>query len=164
MPVRKGSEEYLDSEKYQIRRRNFQAADSLTEIIARLNGIRRDHRALQFDRGLEFHETDNEQLICYSKRAPDDGAQGGPGATDPILVIVNLDPVNMQHGHITLPVTEWKVEPHTIIEAHDLISDETYMWAGASNYIRLEPGGAHVISLRYSQVDPPIPETAAAHG
>ena len=156
VPVREGSEEYLDSEKYQLRPRNFQVADSLAETIARLNTIRRNHRALQFDRGLEFHETDNPQLICYSKRAP--------GGTDPILVVVNLDPVNMQHGHITLPLTEWKVEPGSAIEAHDLLWDETYTWLGEKNYVRLDPGSrvAHVIALKLQPIDPEK-LAAAAH-
>jgi starch synthase (maltosyl-transferring) len=142
LPVREGSEEYLDSEKYQIRPRDFEAADSLAETIAAVNAIRRAHPALQFDRGLEFHETDNDQLICYTKRAPD--------GTDPILVVVNLDPANMQHGHIKLPLADWKIEPGTIVEAHDLLSDETYLWRDESTYVRLDPQTrvAHIIAVR----------------
>jgi starch synthase (maltosyl-transferring) len=142
VPVREGSEEYLDSEKYQLRPRDFTAADSLAGTIAQLNAIRRAHPALQFDRGLEFHETDNDQLICYSKRTP--------GGADPILVVVNLDPLNMQHGHITLPLVDWKIEPGTVIEAHDLLSDETYMWRDERTYVRLDPQTrvAHVLAVR----------------
>src|SRR5215471_16294550 len=91
-PVKPGSEEYLDSEKYQIKPRDFDSPASLAKLIARVNRIRRDHPALQFDWQLAFHETDNAQLICYTKRAPD--------GSDPILVVVNLDPFHMQHGHI----------------------------------------------------------------
>ncbi len=153
VPVREGSEEYLDSEKYQLRPRDFSAAGSLRDTIARLNAIRRAHPALQFDRGLEFHETDNDQLICYSKRAP--------GGADPILVVVNLDPVNMQHGHITLPLAGWKIEPGTVVEAHDLLSDEIYMWRDEQTYVRLDPRTrvAHVIEWRRSPIAnlrPPI--------
>jgi starch synthase (maltosyl-transferring) len=146
IPVRPGSEEYLDSEKYQITARDFDRADSLAPLVARINGIRRAHRSLQFDHGLEFHETDNDQLICYSKRAPD--------GSDPILVVVNLDPVNMQHGHITLPLVAWKVPRDASIEAEDLLSGETYVWRGEKNYVRLDPQArvAHVIALRL----PPI--------
>jgi starch synthase (maltosyl-transferring) len=142
VPVREGSEEYLDSEKYQIRPRDFQAADSMAETIARLNAIRRAHPALQFDRGLAFHQTDNEQIICYSKQSPD--------GADRVLVVVNLDPAHMQHGHVRLPLAEWKIEPGSVIEAHDLLSDETYMWQGEANYVRLDPESrvAHVIALR----------------
>jgi starch synthase (maltosyl-transferring) len=153
-PVRPGSEEYLDSEKYQIKVRDFTRADSLAELIARVNAIRRAHRSLQFDRGLRFHETDNDQLICYSKRAPLDSAGGGPlddargrPAGAPILVVVNLDPFNMQHGHIRLPLADWGLEADAGVEAHDLLSGETYMWRGEWNYVRLDPPSrvAHVI-------------------
>jgi len=142
-PVRPGSEEYLDSEKYEIKIRDYERADSLAELVARINAIRREHPSLQFDRGLAFHETDNPQLICYRKRAPD--------GSDPILVVVNLDPFNMQHGHIHLPLAEWKFPPDTDIEAHDLLSDETYFWRGESNYVRLDPQVrvAHVIAVRH---------------
>jgi starch synthase (maltosyl-transferring) len=87
--VREGSEEYLDSEKYQIRTRNFRDAGSLAELIARINAIRRDHPALHQDWNLAFHSTDNVELLAYSKRSMD--------GTDLVLVVVNLDPVNMQH-------------------------------------------------------------------
>ena len=70
-------------------------------------------------------------MICYSKRAPD--------GSDPILVVVNLDPVNMQQGHITLPLVAWKVPLDASIEAEDLLSDETYVWRGENNYVRLDP-------------------------
>jgi starch synthase (maltosyl-transferring) len=146
VPVRESSEEYLDSEKYEIRWRDFAAAESLADTIAQLNAIRRAHPSLQFDRGLEFHETDNDQLICYSKRAPD--------GTDPILVVVNLDPFKMQHGHIKLPLVDWKIEPGTVIEARDLLSDETYMWGDEWTYVRLDPQTrvAHVIEWRLAPI------------
>ncbi len=146
VPAREDSEEYLDSEKYQIRPRNFDAVDSLAETIAKINAIRRAHPSLQFDRGLEFHETDNDQLICYTKRAPD--------GTDPILVVVNLDPVYMQQGHIKLPLADWMIPPDAVIEAHDLLSDETYMWRDEWTYVRLDPQTrvAHVIEWRLSPI------------
>src|SRR5262245_39612815 len=142
VPAKAGSEEYLNSEKYEIRPRDFGRRDSLAELIARINAIRHGHRALQFDRGLQFHETDNDQLICYSKRTPE--------GTDPILVVVNLDPHNMQHGHIKLPLHDWKLPLDSEVEAHDLLSDETYVWRGEWNYVRLDPQTrvAHVIALR----------------
>jgi starch synthase (maltosyl-transferring) len=142
-PVRPGSEEYFDSEKYQIKIRDFSRSDSLAELIARLNGIRRAHAALQFDQGLRFHETDNPQLLCYSKRAPD--------GTDPVLVVVNLDPFRMQHGHIRLPLADWRVPLDGPVEARDLLSGETYLWHGEWNYVRLDPPArvAHVIALAF---------------
>jgi starch synthase (maltosyl-transferring) len=138
-PVKPGSEEYLDSEKYQIRTRDFARPDSLAELIARVNGIRREYAALQFDHGLRFHETDNEQLICYSKRAPFERAQARPNAGDAILVVVNLDPFNMQHGHVRLPLADWNLPPHARVEAHDLLAGETYQWRGDWNYVRFDP-------------------------
>ena len=142
VPVRPGSEEYLDSEKYQIRPRNFDVADSLAELIARVNGIRREHPSLQFDHGLEFHATDNPQLICYSKRTP--------GGADPILVVVNLDPFNMQHGYVKLPLVAWKLPADALVQAADLLSNETYTWRGEWNYVRLDPqvNVAHVLALQ----------------
>ena len=142
-PVRPGSEEYLDSEKYQIRVRDYGRGGDLAELIARVNDIRRSHAALQYDHGLQFHETDNDQLLCYSKRAPD--------GTDPILVVVNLDPFNMQHGNIKLPLANWGIPLDGAVEARDLLSGETYMWRGEWNYVRLDPPGrvAHVIALAF---------------
>jgi starch synthase (maltosyl-transferring) len=142
-PLRPGSEEYLDSEKYQIRVRDYGGGDNLAELIARINDIRRSHAALQYDHGLQFHETDNEQLLCYSKRAPD--------GTDPILVIVNLDPFNMQHGNIRLPLADWGIPLDGAVKARDLLSGETYMWRGEWNYVRLDPPArvAHVIALAF---------------
>jgi starch synthase (maltosyl-transferring) len=141
VPVRPGSEEYLDSEKYEIHPRDFDRPDSLAELIARVNGIRREHPSLQFDRGLAFHETDNPHLICYSKRTP--------GGEDPILVVVNLDPFNMQHGYVKLPLIEWGLPPDAVTEAADLLSDETYVWRGESNYVRLDPQVrvAHILAI-----------------
>src|SRR6185503_14214213 len=90
-----GSEEYLDSEKYQLRRRDVEAPGSLRELVARVNRIRREHPALQTDRGLELHPTDNEQLLCFSKRTPD--------GADVVVVVVSLDPHHPQSGWVTVP-------------------------------------------------------------
>jgi starch synthase (maltosyl-transferring) len=138
-PVGPGSEEYLDSEKYQIKVRDYARPDSLAQLIERLNGIRRTHPALQWNHTLRFHETDNEQLLCYSKRTPADG--------DPVLVVVNLDPLHMQHGHLRLPLADWNQASDASITAHDLLSGETYSWRGEWNYVRLDPPArvAHVI-------------------
>jgi starch synthase (maltosyl-transferring) len=141
VPVRPGSEEYHDSEKYQIRPRNFDRADSLSELIREVNAIRAAHPALHGDWTLAFHPTDNDQLISYSKRTPD--------GSDLILVVANLDPVNMQHGWITLPLDRWKVSPTAAIEAVDLLSNERYYWRGERNYVRLDPQlrVAHILQL-----------------
>jgi starch synthase (maltosyl-transferring) len=130
--VRPGSEEYLDSEKYQYRHWDWDAPGNLREFIARVNGIRRDHPALRADWGLRFHATDNDQLLCYSKQSAD--------AQDGLLVVVNLDPHYMQHGWIQPPLADWGLPPTGGCEAHDLLSGETYYWMGEWNYVRLDPG------------------------
>ncbi|HVL67887.1 MAG TPA: alpha-1,4-glucan--maltose-1-phosphate maltosyltransferase [Vicinamibacterales bacterium] len=142
VPVRPGSEEYLDSEKYQIRVRNFDDPHSLSELIARVNGIRRAHPALQRDWGLRFHATDNPQLICYSKRSTD--------GADLVLMVVNLDPFNMQHGFVQLPLADWGLSPSSTIEVTDLLWNERYFWRGEWNYVRLDPQArpAHVLAVQ----------------
>jgi starch synthase (maltosyl-transferring) len=154
VPLREGSEEYLDSEKYQIRARNYQQAGSLAEMIGRVNGVRRDHPALQHDRGLAFHATDNVELIAYSKRSLD--------GRDLILVVVNLDPSNMQHGFVQLPLVAWGLTPHSAVEVLDLLSGERYFWRGEWNYVRLDPEDrvAHILQV---QLDAG-PEGATRHG
>jgi starch synthase (maltosyl-transferring) len=141
VPVREGSEEYLDSEKYQIRHRNYRDAGSLAELIGRINGIRRDHPALQHDWGLAFHATDNTELLAYSKRSSD--------GRDLVLVVVNVDPTNMQHGFVQLPLVDWGLTPHSTIEVLDLLSGERYFWRGEWNYVRLDPQDrvAHVLHV-----------------
>jgi starch synthase (maltosyl-transferring) len=142
VPVREGSEEYLDSEKYQIRHRDYQHTASLAELIGQINAIRRDHPALQHDWGLSFLQTDNPELIAYTKRSAD--------GRDTVLVVVNLDPFNMQHGFVQLPLAAWGATPHQTIEVHDLLSDEHYFWRGEWNYVRLDPQSrvAHILHVQ----------------
>ncbi len=155
-PVRPGSEEYLDSEKYQIKPRDFEQAHSLSELIARVNAIRREHPALQRDWGLRFHDTDNPQLICYSKRSVD--------GADLVLMVVNLDPFNMQHGFVQLPLAEWGVPPHGTVEVVDLLSAEHYYWRGEWNYVRLDPQAQVAHILRVLRTSPLPPEPAEPGG
>jgi starch synthase (maltosyl-transferring) len=154
-PVRPGSEEYLDSEKYQIRTRDFDQPNSLAELIGRINAIRREHPAFHRDRGLRFHATDNPKIICYSKRSVD--------GSDLVLVAVNLDPHHMQHGFVQLPLTEWGLPLDASIQVVDLISDERYYWRGEWNYVRLDPEArvGHILHVQLAslppQDDPPQP-------
>ena len=151
VPVRPGSEEYLDSEKYQIRVRRLDDPNSLAELIGRVNEIRREHPALQRDRGLRFHPTDNPQLICYSKRSED--------GSDLMLMVVNLDPANMQHGFVQLPLTEWGIGAETTVELADGLSGERYFWRGEWNYVRLDPQAraAHILAVHLPSALPPEP-------
>jgi starch synthase (maltosyl-transferring) len=148
VPVKPGSEEYLDSEKYQIRLRNYADPNSLAEMVGRINTIRREHPALQRDRGLRFHDTDNAQIICYSKRSPD--------GSDLVLVVVNLDPRHMQHGFIRLPLSDWGLPDYATVEVFDLISMERYYWRGEWNYVRLDPQArvGHVLQVRVESLPP----------
>ena len=149
VPVRAGSEEYLDSEKYQIRVRDVDQPNSLAELIRRVNLIRREHPALQRDRGLRFHDTDNPHLVCYSKRSID--------GTDLLLVVVNLDPHHMQHGFVRLPLTDWGLPPEAPVELLDLLWNERYYWRGEWNYVRLDPESraGHVLHVQLASPLPP---------
>jgi starch synthase (maltosyl-transferring) len=152
VPVRPGSEEYFDSEKYQIRVRDFTRADNLSELIAQVNQIRHEHPALQRDWGLSFHPTDNPQLLCYSKRSED--------GRDLLLMVVNIDPFHMQHGHIELPLAAWRLNPDSTTHVTDLLSNERYHWRGSRNYVRLDPE-ARVAHILLVQLDEPLaPEPA----
>ena len=123
--LRPGSEEYADSEKYQFRKWDWDRPGNIRELISRVNGIRRAHPALQFDRTLRFHATDNRDIIAYSKTAPD--------GTDPLLMIVNLDPRRMQHGLVDVPVDE------DSFVVRDLLDGSSYTWHRGWNYVRFDP-------------------------
>jgi starch synthase (maltosyl-transferring) len=140
-PVRAGSEEYLDSEKYQIRHRNWNQPGNLNDLIATVNRIRREHPALQWNDTLRFCETDNPHLIAYTKTAPH--------ADDVLLVAINLDPHFMQHGHVRVPpelIGAQDAEPFT---ARDLLTGTPYVWTAEWNYVRLDPGTnqGHILKL-----------------
>jgi starch synthase (maltosyl-transferring) len=137
-----GSEEYLDSEKYQIRQWDLERRDSLKDLITRINHIRRDNAALQADWSLRFHDIDNEELIAYSKRSED-----GENA---VLIVVNLDPHHVQRGWVHIPLEEFGMHPHQPYQMHDLISDARYLWSGPRNYVELDPAAvpAHIFLLR----------------
>ena len=148
VPVRPGSEEYLDSEKYQIKLRNFEQPGSLAPLIGRINRIRREHPALQRDWGLRFHATDNPELICYSKRSED--------GRDLLVMVVNLDPFHMQHGFVELALSDWGLPPDSPIQVRDLVTNERYHWRGGRNYVRLDPQAsvAHILLVELQQ---PLP-------
>ncbi|MDH3671095.1 MAG: alpha-1,4-glucan--maltose-1-phosphate maltosyltransferase [Gammaproteobacteria bacterium] len=137
-----GSEEYLDSEKYQIRVWDLDRSDSLRDLIARVNRIRRENPALHSDWSLRFHPVDNEQLICYSKSTED--------LNNIIVAVVNLDPHHTQSGSVELPMDTFGLDPQQPYQVHDLISDARYMWNGARNYVELNPDvmPAHIFRLR----------------
>ncbi len=126
-----GSEEYRDSEKYQLRHWDFDRPDSLWPLIARVNRIRRDNAALQADRGLAFCAIDNDQLIGYVKH--------DQAAENVILTVVNLDPHNTQSGWLHLDLPTLALDTERPYQVHDLLTDQRYQWRGADNFVRLDP-------------------------
>ncbi|MGP9018449.1 alpha-1,4-glucan--maltose-1-phosphate maltosyltransferase [Streptomyces sp. BR1] len=143
--LRDGSEEYLHSEKYELRPRDWAAAErdgrSIAPLITALNRIRRHHPALRRLRSVRFHATDNDAVIAYSKRS----------GADTVLVVANLDPHHTQEATVSLDMPELGLEWHETVPVRDELTGETYHW-GRADYVRLEPGRApaHVLALRPS--------------
>ena len=140
--LRAGSEEYLDSEKYQIRHWDIGRPDSLKGMIGRINQIRKENPALQSDWSLRFHAVDNDQMIVYSKTSQD--------LSNIIVVVVNLDPYYTQSGWVDLPLEAFGLDPHQSYQMHDLLSDARYLWHGPHNYVELNPARmpAHIFRVR----------------
>ncbi|HEY8797895.1 MAG TPA: alpha-1,4-glucan--maltose-1-phosphate maltosyltransferase [Candidatus Dormibacteraeota bacterium] len=136
-----GSEEYVDSEKYQLRSWNIDSPDSLREMITLVNEIRRENVALQSDRGLRFHTTENESLIAYTKSTTD--------LADVVLTVVNLDPHHTQAGMVTLPLKDLGLDTDKSYQAHELLSGARYMWNGARNYVEINPHAAPAQIFRF---------------
>jgi len=140
VPREPGSEEYADSEKYQLRHWDLDHPESLRWLIARINTIRRENPALQSDWSLRFLDTDNEQLIAYYKATAD--------RSNIILTIVNLDPHHTHAGWLELDRLALGLEDETPYQMHDLLTDVRYLWQGPRNYVELEAGMAHIFRVR----------------
>jgi starch synthase (maltosyl-transferring) len=128
VPALAGSEEYLDSEKYEVKQRRLDG--ELLPLVRRLNEIRREHAALQRLENVRFLETENEQLIAYAK--------------DDVLVVVNLDPRRAQEGVTVVPAA---LGLPPAFAARDLLTEDDHAWRIGRNYVRLDPGGAHVLHV-----------------
>jgi starch synthase (maltosyl-transferring) len=141
-PREPGSEEYLDSEKYQLRHWDLGRADSLRGYIAALNRIRRENPALQADHSLRFFPTDNDQLLAYAKQTADRSNQ--------IVCVVNLNPHHTHSGWVALDLDWLGVEQDKPYQVHDLLSGARFLWTGARNYVQLDPqrSPAHVFRVR----------------
>ncbi|MEP6702916.1 MAG: maltotransferase domain-containing protein, partial [Betaproteobacteria bacterium] len=135
------SEEYRDSEKYQLRHWDLERPESLAPVIARINRIRRDNRALHANESLRFVHCDNPLLIGYTKHTEDRG--------NIILTVVNLDPRNTQSGWIEFDPALLDGNQDTY-QMHDLLSDQRFLWQGARGFVVLDPSHApaHVFRLR----------------
>ncbi len=129
VPVREGSEEYLHSEKYEIRAREWDAPGNINDDIRSLNRLRRAHPALRQLPNLRFHPTENEQMLCYEKWS----------GSDHILCVVNLDPHAPQEGMVHVPIDVLGIGEDEWYEVEDLLSGERYTWRGVRNYVRLDP-------------------------
>lgn len=138
----RGTEEYLDSEKYQVRAWDWDRPGNIKALVARVNQIRRENPALHANDRLRFYTTDNDQLICYAKTTED--------LSNIILVAVNLDPHHLQHGWVEVPIDELGIAPGEPYQLHDLISGDRYLWHDAWNYIRLDPmlSPVHIFRVR----------------
>jgi starch synthase (maltosyl-transferring) len=140
-PREAGSEEYLHSEKYEIKQRDLNSEWSLKEFIARVNRIRKESAALQSDEGLHFHATDNPLLLCYSKARK--------GGEDAVVMVVNLDPLHTQRGWITLELERLGLEEAVPFQVHDLLSGARYLWQGRRNFVEMSPESTPVHILRF---------------
>ena len=130
-PFAPGSEEYLNSEKYELKVRDWSAAGNLGGLITRLNRIRREHRALQLYSNLRFHPSDDPNILWYSKMTP--------GGDDVIFVAVNLDPFATHAGMVDVPIGELGVAPEQPYRMHELLSDVSYEWRGPRGFVELDP-------------------------
>ncbi len=131
-PFRAGGEEYLHSEKYEIKHWPLALDNPIAQLIAAVNKARREHPALQtFDQSLRFHSTDNPQLIAYSKRSIDSASV--------VLTVVNLDPLNRQYGWLYLDTAQLGLTDESVYTCEDMLSGAAYTWQGPSNFVALDP-------------------------
>jgi starch synthase (maltosyl-transferring) len=142
VPFLPGSEEYLDSEKYELKHRDLQASWTLKDLISKVNRIRKENAALRSNRNLRFHDTDNPALICYSKATDD--------LSSVILVVVNLDCLHVQSGWVHLDLASVGVDTNHAFQVRDLLGEGLYFWQGSRNYVELTPESlpAHIFRVR----------------
>jgi len=137
-----GREEYLDAEKFEYKRRDWNRPGHIRELVTRVNQIRRENPALWRNDRLRFHPVDNDQLLVYSKTTPD--------LDNIIIVAANVDPHHRHAGWVDLPLADLGIAPHDVFQMHDLIGDGRYLWQGSRNYIELDPASmpAQIFRLR----------------
>jgi len=142
-----GREEYLDSEKYQIKERDWDAPGNIKEWITALNQIRRENRALHFYDNLRFYDAENDAILFYGKMTP--------ARDNIILVVLNLDPFRKHDSYLYVPTDEFGEMDSDTYQVHDLLSDARYTWHGRRNYVELDPEiqPAHIFRVRRSDGD-----------
>ena len=131
MPREPGSEEYLDSEKYEIKRRDWSAPGNLVDFVTRVNRIRRQHRALQLYTNLRFYGADDPNIVFYGKMTP--------GRDDLVFVAANLDPFASHASMVDVPIAELGLGPDQPYRMHELLSDRWFEWRGPRGYVELQP-------------------------
>jgi starch synthase (maltosyl-transferring) len=136
-----GKEEYLNSEKYEIRFWHWDKPGNLKDFIARINRIRRENPAFHTTWNLQFYEVDNDALLSYGKAVED--------LSNIILIVVNLDPFHIQSGWVKFPLAEFEIDSEQPYLVHDLISDDKYIWQGERNYVELNP---HILPARIFRI------------
>ena len=126
-----GREEYLDSEKYQFKDRDWNAQGNIKDWITRLNRIRKQNRALQLYTNLRFYPAENDAILFYGKMTA--------ARDNIILAVVNLDPHRTQHSFVDVPIDQFGQMESDAYEVHDLLSGARYIWRGRRNYVELDP-------------------------
>ena len=139
-PTRPGAEEYVNSEKYEVRHWNLDVQHSLADLLARLNHTRRANVALQHDRGLKFHYSDNGQVVCFSKKHGD----------SLVLVVANTDPYHTHWANLHMDLDAMGLAHDQPFQVHDVLTDARYRWQGNHAVVKLDPGEspAHVFVVR----------------
>jgi starch synthase (maltosyl-transferring) len=130
-PFAPGSEEYLNSEKYEPKVRDWNAPGNLAGLITRVNRVRREHRALQLYRNLTFHASDDPHVLWYSKMTP--------ARDDVVFVAANLDVFGTHAAMVDVPIDELGIAPDEPYRMHEVLSDTTYQWRGPRGYVELDP-------------------------
>jgi starch synthase (maltosyl-transferring) len=140
-PREPGSEEYLDSEKYELKRWDLDHPDSIRQLLTKLNRMRHDQPALHRTGQLAFHSIDNDQMLAYSKRSPDAGSV--------VLAVVNLDPHGAHSGQLEIPHDQFHLGGGSY-EVVDLLTGQKFTWRGSQAYIELDPATrpAHIFQIR----------------
>jgi starch synthase (maltosyl-transferring) len=136
------TEEYHDSEKYQIRLWDRERAGDIRDFITRVNRIRRENPCLHSDWSLRFHPVENDRLLFFSKRTED--------LENVLLMVVNLDPHHPQEGWLSVPLGELSLKDDDLYQVHDLLGDSRFLWQGEANFVRLLPSEspAYIFRLR----------------
>jgi starch synthase (maltosyl-transferring) len=137
-----GREEYLDSEKYQFKERDWNAPGNIKDWITRLNKIRLENRALHLYDNLRFYPAENDAILFYGKMTA--------ARDNIILVVVNLDPYRKQHSFVDVPIDQFGQMESDVYQVQDLLSDASYTWHGRRNYIELDPAiqPAHIFRVQ----------------